>query len=97
MAYQVYFSPDGLAQANERGQWLATTYSARIKMDFLVALSERVATLAQTPLMWPISPDYPDSRRCVIDRFTLMLYKVDEPTKSVEIFGVYDSRRPYRL
>lgn len=72
-------------------KWLANNASAKAKMDFLAAVTDKIKLLASSPELGRKSDEIPGLRGIVVDQHHKMYYTYSGDT--VTIPGVVDMRR----
>jgi plasmid stabilization system protein ParE len=70
--------------------YLSASFSEKVKMDFLAQLSEKVQAISQMPHMYRASKKKKGVRECVINKYTLLYYRVTPTT--IEIITIQDTR-----
>lgn len=70
--------------------FLQKNYSNKVKLDFLVRLSEKLLFIEKMPFMYPVSFNNPRVRRCVIHKNALCYYEVGD--EKIYILSIIDTR-----
>ncbi|GAB3516401.1 type II toxin-antitoxin system RelE/ParE family toxin [Emticicia fontis] len=71
-------------------RFLQNNYSNKVKLDFLVRLSEKLLLIERMPFMYPVSFNNPRVRRCVIHKNVVCFYEVDD--EKIYILSITDTR-----
>lgn len=71
-------------------RFLQNNYSNKVKLDFLVRLSEKLLLIEKMPFMYPVSPNNSRVRRCVIHKNAVCFYEVDN--EKIYILSIADTR-----
>ncbi len=87
----VYFSAEAEAQVEEIATYLGDNWSQKIKTDFLALLSDKLELIAQMPEMYRKSEKRPGLRECVINKQTVLYYKVQ--VDNIEVVAILSSRQ----
>lgn len=87
----VYFSKEAEDQLEELIAYLGDVWSQRIKTDFLVLLSDKLERISQMPELYRKSEKRPGLRECVINRQTILFYRVG--VSDIEVVAILSSRR----
>ena len=66
-------------------------WSQRVKTDFLALLSDKLERISQMPELYRKSEKRPGIRECVINRQTILFYRVD--INDIEVVAILSSRR----
>lgn len=70
--------------------FLATQFSNRAKIDFLLRLSEHFTLIEKMPLMYPASLTHPSVRRCVVHKNVALFYQLTD--ELILVLAVVDTR-----
>ena len=87
----VYFSKEAEDQLEELTAYLGDMWSQRVKTDFLALLSDKLERISQMPELYRKSEKRPGIRECVINRQTILFYRVD--INDIEVVAILSSRR----
>lgn len=87
----VYFSKEAEDQLDALVTYSGQTWSQKIKTDFLALLSDKLELIGQMPEMYRRSEKRPGLRECVINKQTILYYKIS--TEAVEVVAILSSRR----
>lgn len=87
----VSFSKEAEDQLEELVTYLGERWSQRIKTDFLALLSDKLERISQMPELYRKSEKRPGLRECVINRQTIVFYKVG--LNDIEVVAILSSRR----
>jgi plasmid stabilization system protein ParE len=90
MALNVIISARAEKNLDAIANYLSATFSEKVKMDFLAQLSEKVNAISHMPHMYRASRKKKDVRECVINKYTMLYYRV-MPT-AIEIITIQDTR-----
>lgn len=71
-------------------RFLQSNYSNKVKLDFLVRLSEKLLLIEKMPFMYPTSYNNPRVRRCVIHKNAACFYEVGDD--KIYILSIVDTR-----
>lgn len=71
-------------------RFLQNNYSNKVKLDFLVRLSEKLLLIEKMPFMYPTSNNNPRVRRCIVHRNVACFYEVDD--EKIYILSILDTR-----
>jgi plasmid stabilization system protein ParE len=83
MSFTIIFSEKAQSNIEKIAEYLDGEWSENVKMKFLRDVSNAVKQLAIMPFMFPSSDKMEGLRRCVVNRHTVLYYRVNE-----EIIGV---------
>ncbi len=75
--------------------FLQINYSSRVKMDFLVKLTEQLLLIEKMPFMYQASDSNPLVRRCVVHKNASFFYKVTDDY--IFILSITDNRSENRF
>ena len=75
--------------------FLQINYSSRVKMDFLVKLTEQLLLIEKMPFMYQASDTNPLVRRCVVHKNASFFYKVTDDY--IFILSITDNRSENRF
>ncbi|MFD2569687.1 type II toxin-antitoxin system RelE/ParE family toxin [Spirosoma soli] len=87
----VYFSAEAENQLEELVAYLGEHWSQQVKTDFLALLSEKLELISQMPEMYRKSEKRPGLRECVVNRQTILYYRIS--AEDIEVVAVLSSRR----
>jgi len=87
----VYFSEEAAGQLDELISYLGDNWSQKIKIDFLALLSDKLELVGQMPEMYRKSEKRPGLRECVVNKQTILYYKIS--TDSIEVVAIVSSRK----
>ena len=87
----VYFSTEAEHQLEELVAYLGDNWSQQIKMNFLARLSDKLELISQMPELYRKSEQRPGLRECVINKQTILYYKVE--ADAIEVVAILSSRR----
>jgi addiction module RelE/StbE family toxin len=91
MALEVVISERAEKNLDAIVHYLSANFSEKVKMDFLAQLSEKVQAISQMPNMYRASKKKKGVRECVINKYTLLYYRVT--STAIEIITIQDTRR----
>ena len=87
----VYFSAEAEVQLTELVAYLGEHWSQQLKIDFLALLSEKLELISQMPELYRKSEIRPGLRQCVINKETLLFYRI--LSDEIEVVSITSSRR----
>ncbi len=87
----VSFSKEAEDQLEELVTYLGNSWSQQVKTDFLALLSDKLERISQMPELYRKSEKRPGLRECVINRQTIVFYKVS--LSDIEVVAILFSRR----
>lgn len=73
-------------------QYLQDNWSEKVKIDFLIRLTEQFTLISKMPLMFRASAKKPDVRECVMRKNTVIYYRIVEE-RFVQILSIQSTRR----
>jgi addiction module RelE/StbE family toxin len=89
--YEIVFTEQSEQDLDRIVDYLAQNWSGRVKIDFLAALSDKLATLSRTPLIFRASITEQGIRECIINRNTVLYYRIIE--NQVELLSFRSPRQ----
>lgn len=87
---EVFITDTAKADIEYIASFLQETYSNKVKVDFLVKLSEKLIFIEKMPFMYAPSVKNLQVRKCVIHKNAACFYEVSE--KQIYILSVIDTR-----
>jgi plasmid stabilization system protein ParE len=87
----VYFSTEAEAQLEAIVAYLGENGSQRVKTDFLAQLAVKLDLITQMPELYRRSEQRPGLRECIVNRHTILYYKV-EPA-AIEVAAILSTHR----
>lgn len=87
----VFFSAEAERQLDDLAAYLGDYWSQQVKINFLALLSDKLELISQMPELYRRSEERPGLRECVVNRQTILYYKIDVDT--VEVVAILSSRR----
>ena len=84
MEYEAIFSARAEYNLEKITKYLQENWSNRVKIDFLVALTEQIQRLELMPFINPIFEKNRNLRRCLINKNTALFYRIDK-TKIINV------------
>jgi plasmid stabilization system protein ParE len=87
----VYFSTQAEHQLEELAAYLGDYWPQQIKTNFLARLSDKLELISQMPELYRKSVQRPGLRECVINKQTILYYKIEDD--SIEVVAILSSRR----
>ena len=87
----VYFSAEAETQLEELVAYLGEYWSQQFKTNFLALLSDKLELISQMPELYRKSEKRPGLRECVINKQTIVYYKI--ASDSIEVVAILSSRR----
>jgi plasmid stabilization system protein ParE len=71
--------------------YLAQNWSERIKIDFLLALTEQMKLISKMPYLYKASQKQANIRECVMNKHVVLYYRVLDT--SIEIITIRNTRQ----
>lgn len=90
MSLEVVFSTRAEVNLDKIVSYLESNWPSKIKVDFLVKLSEQLYLIGKMPYLYPASKQKKSLRRCLINKNTALYYRV-EKTRIV-VITIQDTR-----
>ena len=87
----VFFSAEAEQQLEDLAAYLGEYWSQQVKINFLALLADKLELIAQMPELYRKSEKRPGLRECVVNRQTILYYKIDVDT--IEVVAILSSRR----
>lgn len=91
MALPAVFTEEFSAELEETVKYLAENWSNNVKTDFLASLADAVRRIEAMQEMYPVSPQNPTIRRCVINNRIAVFYRIKNDC--VEMLSLRSTRR----
>mgnify|MGYP001789089495 CR=1 FL=1 len=91
--YDILITEQAESNLDEIIYFLQTQWSARVKIDFLATVAEKMQLLATMPYLYKASATEPDVRACLISRQVTMYYRVSDTDRRIEVLSFKDNRR----
>lgn len=90
--YQVVFSKRAVEKLDTIVAYLNDNWSQQVKTDFLTVMADKIERLGRMPYLYKASSILPGCRECIVNYATILYYKVNEESKSVEIITIQSTR-----
>jgi plasmid stabilization system protein ParE len=90
MEYNVFLSERARLDIEETANYLSENWSEKVKMDFLVRVTENIQRIAEMPYLFRSSPKGNFIRECVLDKHHILYYRINDDT--IEIITIRSSR-----
>lgn len=87
---EVFITDTAKADIESIAVFLQDTFSNKVKVDFLVKLSEKLLFIEKMPFMYPTSAKNPRVRRCIIHKNVSLFYEVSDA--QIYVLSVVDNR-----
>ena len=87
----VYLSPEAESQLEALLFYLEAEWGIKVHDNFLEKLDHAIQTIRKMPTAYPASTKYPELRKCVVTRQTLLFYRLSGD--DVEVVSLIDSRQ----
>lgn len=94
MALNVRLSDRAKADIEEISEYLQQNWSEKVKMDFLIRLTEQLQAISEMPYMCRASASKPGVRECVMNKHTIIYYKVVDG-KLIQVLTIRNTRRGF--
>jgi plasmid stabilization system protein ParE len=91
MIFTIIFSEKAKSNIEKIADYLDEEWSENVKLKFLKDVSNAVKQLAVMPFMFPSSDKMDGLRRCVINRHTVLYYRVNR--EILEVINVKGTRQ----
>lgn len=91
MALTVELSDRARQDIEQIAEYLAEHWSEQVKLNFLVTLTDKMTLISKMPYLYKASRQQPDIRECVLNKHTVLFYRVTEST--VEIITIRSTRQ----
>lgn len=88
---KVYLSIEAAEQLQRLVEYLETSWSFKVRDNFILKLDRSINIIAKTPFIFPASEKFPGLRKCVITSQTVIFYRVRE--NEIEIIALMDARQ----
>lgn len=90
MSFTIVFSEKAKSNIEKIANYLDEEWSENVKMKFLTDISKAVKQLAIMPFMFPSSNKMKGLRRCVVNRHTVLYYRISEDL--IEVINIKGTR-----
>jgi plasmid stabilization system protein ParE len=91
MEFSVELSDRARRDIEEIAEFLTSNWSAKTKMDFLLALTKQMELISKMPYLYKASQKKIDVRECIMNKHTVIYYRV--LSDSVEIITVQGTKQ----
>ncbi len=88
---EIYFSAEAEEELDKIVAFLSENWPAKVKTDFLAALSDKLKYIEQMPELYRKSLKREGLRECVINRNTILFYRIKDGT--VEVVSISSTRK----
>ncbi|WP_439559170.1 type II toxin-antitoxin system RelE/ParE family toxin [Dyadobacter sp.] len=76
MALNVRLSDRARGDIEEIASYLAENWSEKVKMDFLINLTQQMDLISRMPFMYRASASNPNVRECTMNKHTMIYYEI---------------------
>ncbi len=91
MSFTIIFSKKAKLSIEKTANYLGEEWSENVKMKFLIDISKAVKQLSIMPFMFPSSDKIEGLRRCIVNRHTVLYYRINE--EIIEVINVKGTRQ----
>jgi plasmid stabilization system protein ParE len=91
MNFTIIFSEKAKSNIEKIADYLDEEWSENVKLKFLIDVSNAVKQLAIMPFMFPSSDKIAGLRRCVVNRHTVLYYRINK--EIIEVINVKGTRQ----
>jgi plasmid stabilization system protein ParE len=91
MSFTIIFSKKAKTNIEKIADYLDKEWSENVKLRFLTDVSNAVKQLAIMPFMFPSSDKMEGLRRCVVNRHTVLYYRINK--ELIEVINVKGTRQ----
>lgn len=92
MALKVRISDRARADIEEIAEYLQENWSAKVKMDFLIGVTDKVEAISEMPHMCRASADRPGVRECVMNKHFIIYYRIVD-NRLINVLSIKSTRR----
>lgn len=89
--FSVVFSQRAENRLDEMVEYLTANSSPETKMSFLADLSQMLYRISQMPYLYPASRKKEGVRKCILNKRTLIYYRVQPEKQQIEIITIQDA------
>jgi plasmid stabilization system protein ParE len=91
MSFTIIFSEKAKSNIEKIAEYLDEEWSENVKLKFLTDISKAVKQLAIMPFMFPSSDKMEGLRRCVVNRHTVLYYRINQ--EIIEVINIKGTRQ----
>ncbi len=91
MNFTIIFSEKAKSNIEKIADYLDKEWSENVKLKFLTDVSNAVKQLAIMPFMFPSSDKMEGLRRCVVNRHTVLYYRINK--EIIEVINIKGTRQ----
>ena len=91
MALTVDLSDRARQDIEQIAEYLSEHWSEQVKLNFLVTLTDKMKLIGQMPHIYRASQQQPDVRECVLNKHTIIFYRVTD--SAIEIITIKGTRQ----
>lgn len=91
MSFTIIFSEKAKSNIEKIAKYLDEKWSENVKLKFLTDISKAVKQLAIMPFMFPSSGKMEGLRRCVVNRHTVLYYRINQ--EIIEVINIKGTRQ----
>ena len=91
MSFIIIFSKKAKTNIEKIADYLDEEWSENVKLRFLTDISNAVKQLVIMPFMFPSSDKIEGLRRCVVNRHTVLYYRINK--EFIEVINVKGTRQ----
>nr|WP_293844913.1 type II toxin-antitoxin system RelE/ParE family toxin [uncultured Arsenicibacter sp.] len=88
---EIYFSAEAEEELDKIVTFLSENWPAKVKTDFLAALSDKLRYIEQMPELYRKSLKREGLRECVINKYTVLFYRIKND--EIEVVSVSSTRK----
>ena len=92
MALNVRLSDRARADIEEIAEYLEQNWTEKVKMGFLIRITDRLQNISEMPYMYRASARKPGVRECVMDKHMIIYYKVVD-NRMINVLSIKNTRR----
>jgi plasmid stabilization system protein ParE len=91
MSFTIIFSEKAKSNIEKIAEYLDEEWSENVKLKFLTDISKAVKQLVIMPFMFPSSDKMEGLRRCVVNRHTILYYRINK--EIIEVINIKGTRQ----
>ncbi|MDR6807694.1 addiction module RelE/StbE family toxin [Dyadobacter sp. BE34] len=92
MALNVRLSDRARADIEEIAEYLEQNWSAKVKMDFLIGITDKMEAISEMPHMCRESANQPGVRECVVNKHIIIYYRIVD-NRLINVLSIRNTRR----
>lgn len=92
MALNVRLSDRARADIEEIAEYLEQNWTEKVKMDFLIRITDQLQNISEMPHMCRASMSKPGVRECVMNKHIIIYYRVVD-NRLIDVLSIKNTRR----